>query len=491
MLSRSIAVSGLAALFAAAMSAIPAPVSAQDDKVMLIVDSSRSMWGHIDGVNKVVHARKALERVFKRNRETFQLGLMAYGHQKKAGCDDFGVLKPVGGIDAKGYARAVNGIAPKGSTPLAAALDAASDEMVKEGGAKHIVLMSDGLDNCDGDPCAVAEKLARSVPQMTLHTIAFDKADERATLEKLSCVSSPSGGVFKTATSREELDAAFDAIAARISAPPKRPDNPPRTAMPDADPDAPVPIKLTAYISGDEERINRNLVWRIFAGRAGDDGRYELFHEFRKAQPTVELKPGAYFVHVSWGMAHSTKRLEVAPGQPAHEQVVVKAGAIRLNARQTSGAPVDMDEARFDIYTEETDQFGKRKRIMSDAPAGPVIRLNTGEYYVVSTYGDGNAVVESKIEVKPGKLSEVILIHDASKVTFRLVERRGGEAIADTRWTVTTAKGNVVKKSAGAFPTHILTSGKYKVEAEHGGRSFTRSFELAGGGSKQVEVLMR
>jgi len=93
--------------------------------------------------------------------------------------------------------------------------------------------------------------------------------------------------------------------------------------------------------------------------------------------------------------------------------------------------------------------------------------------------------------VKPGKLSEMILIHDASRVTFRLVQRPGGEAIADTRWTIKKTDGVVVERSAGAFPTHVLTSGKYRVEAQHNGKLFTREFELAGGGAQQVEVLMR
>lgn len=465
------------------------PASAQSDKVMLIIDSSRSMWGHIDGVNKVVHAREALGQFFKRQEGQFSLGLMAYGHQQKASCDDFAVLKDIGKLEPQAYTNAVNSVAPKGSTPIAAALDAAADAMAKETGRKHVVLLSDGLDNCEGDPCARAEQLAQSVPQMTLHAIAFDKADKQQELQKLSCIAKPSRGLFKSASNRDELAAALSEIAARVTAPPKV--SAPADATENADPDAPVPIKLTAFLSGGDEQLKRGVIWRVFTGRAGDDGRYKLLHELREPQPTLDLKPGAYFVNVSWGLAHSTKRLKVVAGRPAHEQLILKAGAIKLNARQASGAPIDMDDARFDIYSDKTDQFGNRERVVADAQPGPAIRMNTGTYYVVSQYGDSDAVVESEVEVKPGEMSEVILIHDAAKVTFRLVERRGGEAIADTRWTIKKAGGEVVKRTAGAFPTHILTSGKYRVEAQHDGRLFTREFELAGGNSQQIEVLMR
>ncbi|MFP3921228.1 MAG: vWA domain-containing protein [Dichotomicrobium sp.] len=480
---------GAICLAVGAFAMFAGPASAQSDKAMLIIDSSRSMWGHIDGVNKVVHAREALGQFFERQEGRFSLGLMAYGHQQKASCDDFAVLKDVGGIQPQAYASAVNSIAPKGSTPIAAALDDAAKAMAKESGRKHVVLLSDGLDNCKGDPCARAEQLARSVPQMTLHAIAFDKADKHQELQELSCVAKPSGGVFKTAGSRDELAGALSEIAARITAPPKV--SAPAASMENADPDAPVPVKLTAFLSGGDEQLGRGVTWRVFAGRASDDGRYKLLHELREPQPTLDLEPGAYFVNVAWGLAHSTKRLEVVAGQPAHEQLILKAGAIKLNARQASGAPIDMDNARFDIYSDKTDQFGNRERVVADAQPGPAIRMNSGTYYVVSQYGDGNAVVESQVEVKSGEMSEVILIHDAAKVTFRLVERRGGEAIADTRWTIKKAGGEVVKRTAGAFPTHILTSGKYRVEAQHGGKLFTREFELAGGDSQQIEVLMR
>lgn len=479
---------GVAAICALALAATPA--AAQSSTAMLIIDSSRSMWGHIDGVNKVVHAREALARFFKRHEGGLRLGVMAYGHQQAANCEDFAVLKQVGPVDAKSYASAVNTIAPKGSTPIAAALDAAARAMAKQSGRQHIVLLSDGLDNCKGDPCARAQALAQSRPQTTLHAIAFDQAGEKASLEALACVAEPSGGVFRFAANRDELDAALDAVAARITAPPS-PQATEGLAKEDTDPDTPVSIRLTAYLAGGEEQITQGLSWRIFAGRAGDDGRYALIEERATARPTLELKPGSYFVHVAWGLAHATKRLEVVPGQPAHEQIIVKGGAVRLSARQTSGAPIRVDDVRFDIYSDQTDQFGNRERVIANATSGPAIRLNSGEYYVVSSYGDGNAIVESKIEVKPGKLSEVILIHDAVKVTFRLVERPGGEAIADTRWTIIGPDGGVVKRSAGAFPTHILTSGRYRVEAQHGERSFSRKFELAGGGARQIEVLMR
>ncbi len=119
------------------------------------------------------------------------------------------------------------------------------------------------------------------------------------------------------------------------------------------------------------------------------------------------------------------------------------------------------------------------------------MRLNSGVYHIVSTYGDANSTISADVVVEPGKITEAGLDHDAGKVTFRLVQRSGGEAQADTRWTIYNAGGDVIKESAGAFPTHILAAGDYRVAAQHGERQYAGAFTVAAGDAKLVEVLMQ
>ncbi len=107
---------------------------------------------------------------------------------------------------------------------------------------------------------------------------------------------------------------------------------------------------------------------------------------------------------------------------------------------------------------------------------GVVIRLNSGIYHIVSTYGDANSVVATDVVVEPGKITEAGIDHDAGKVTLKLVQRSGGEAAADTRWTVYNAVGEVIKESAGAFPTHVLAAGDYRVAAQHGDQQYAGAF---------------
>jgi hypothetical protein len=70
------------------------------------------------------------------------------------------------------------------------------------------------------------------------------------------------------------------------------------------------------------------------------------------------------------------------------------------------------------------------------------------------------------------------------------VQTLGGEALADTKWTLLTSAGDVVKENAGALPTHILAPGSYAVVADHGGSSYTRKFSIEAGEAKQVEVVV-
>ena len=75
-----------------------------------------------------------------------------------------------------------------------------------------------------------------------------------------------------------------------------------------------------------------------------------------------------------------------------------------------------------------------------------------GTYHVVSNYGDGNAVMRYDIRVQAGKLTDARINHRAAAITLKLVGETGGEAIANTAWSVLTPGGDVIKESIGAFP---------------------------------------
>ena len=133
--------------------------------------------------------------------------------------------------------------------------------------------------------------------------------------------------------------------------------------------------------------------------------------------------------------------------------------------------------SHYDVQSDERDQHGERIKVVTAAKAGVVLRLNAGIYSIVSTYGDANAMARADVTVEAGKLAEVTLAHAAAKVTFKLVTRRGGDAIADTQWSLATAQGEHIKQSSGALPTHFLAPGAYVVSAKHAGRLYQPRFQ--------------
>ncbi len=253
----------------------------------------------------------------------------------------------------------------------------------------------------------------------------------------------------------------------------------------------PAPVTLTAYLSEGSAPMTADIVWRVFEGHPGSDGNYHLLETVREPQPTLELKPGEYLINISYGRANLTKKIGVWPQNPAKEDFVVNAGGLRLSATLARGPITAEHLLKFEIFSDTQDQFGNRQKLFGDLRPGVVIRLNSGIYHIVSTYGDANSTIAADVVIEPGKITDASIDHDAGKITLKLVQRAGGEAAADTRWTIYNAAGEVIKESAGAFPTHILAAGEYRVAAQHGERQFAGAFTVAAGDSKLVEVLMQ
>lgn len=255
--------------------------------------------------------------------------------------------------------------------------------------------------------------------------------------------------------------------------------------------DTPVPVQLVAHLTAEGQKIDDGVVWRVFQDKGEAEGRSVLVSTVRDASPTVKLKPGTYAINAAFGKANLTRRIAV-PGvvqeTPLVETFVLNAGGLRVTAL-AGGTPAAAGIASYSLYSDR-DQSDNRKAILTDAKPGLVVRLNAGIYQLVSKYGDCNAVVRSDVTVEAGKLTEATITHSVAKVTFKLVARAGGEALPDTQWTIQSEQGATIKDSVGALPTHMLAPGTYTVIAKSQEKSFERSFTLADGDNRQIEVIV-
>jgi hypothetical protein len=81
--------------------------------------------------------------------------------------------------------------------------------------------------------------------------------------------------------------------------------------------------------------------------------------------------------------------------------------------------------------------------------------------------------------------------HRAAQITLRLVHATGGEALANTSWSVLTPGGDSIKEFIGAFPSIVLADGEYVAVARHDGRTYQATFKVVAGRDREVEVLAR
>jgi hypothetical protein len=248
-------------------------------------------------------------------------------------------------------------------------------------------------------------------------------------------------------------------------------------------------LSLSAFLTEESQPIQQGLVWRVYRDKAAPDGKNILVSTLRDASPTLRLEPGTYQVNVALGRANLTRKIVVA-AEPLQERFVLNAGGLRVIPVLAKGEVVNDKAVSFDVQSDERDQHGQRVKVATAAKAGVMLRLNAGIYSVVSTYGDANAIARADVTVEAGKLTEVTLAHPAAKVTFKLVTRRGGDAIADTQWSLATGQGEAVRESSGALPTHFLAPGAYAVSAKHAGRVYRQEFSVKSGDTAFVEVVI-
>jgi hypothetical protein len=255
-------------------------------------------------------------------------------------------------------------------------------------------------------------------------------------------------------------------------------------ARPDAAGAGPTGVQLVALLTEDGQSIDQGLVWHIFRDRPGPDGRPRLVSRHREASPSLRLDAGDYLVSVAFGRAHLTRKISVPPDGGTQERFVLNAGGLRVSAMLGSEA-IPERAITYEIFSDER----QRTRVMGGLRPGVIIRLNAGIYSIIGTYGDANATARADVTVEAGKLTEATLTHAAAKVTFKLVSRAGGDALADTQWNLANAQGATVKESVGALPTHFLAPGTYTVSARNGGEVFQRDFTVKAGQAAQVEVV--
>jgi hypothetical protein len=175
--------------------------------VELILDASNSMWGQIQGKAKITIAKEVLDQIINGLPDEMNVGLRLYGHRyglnDNRACQDTELVTPIGLINKKQLTDAVNAITPRGKTPLVySVLEGIKDFKDLKGGT--IVLISDGVESCDGDINSIAPALKEAGLDLQVNIVGFDIKEIEAR-KQLEAIAASTGGIYLDAKDSKQL----------------------------------------------------------------------------------------------------------------------------------------------------------------------------------------------------------------------------------------------------------------------------------------------
>ncbi|WP_375624106.1 MULTISPECIES: carboxypeptidase regulatory-like domain-containing protein [unclassified Bartonella] len=244
---------------------------------------------------------------------------------------------------------------------------------------------------------------------------------------------------------------------------------------------------LNARLTNSHPDIEKGLVWRVYAPILGIDNKLPLVAIYKGGSARFDLEPGSYLIHVSFGHMSAVRHIRLENGQSLVKNFNLEAGGVILNATLLNGL-MNEKELRFTIYEDEkeNDDTGV---ILSNIKPQSVVRLKAGRYHVASHYGSINATVRSDIQVDAGKITEVTLEHQAAQIVLKLVRQEGGEALADTSWSLANDSGDIVYETVGAYVSLVLAEGEYIAIAKNKDKIYQKVFSVVSGHDEDISVV--
>jgi len=199
---------------AAAVMIATSAMAQEQPNTILVLDGSGSMWGQIDGVAKITIAQDVVGELLGTIPDDQGLGLTVYGHRERGNCTDIETIVAPAPGTAGAIQDAVSGIKPLGKTPMTDAVIAAAQALRYTEDKATVILVSDGVETCNPDPCSAARLLEEAGIDFTAHVVGFDVGSDPEALAQMQCIAGETGGQFLTADNAGQLAEALTQVAA-------------------------------------------------------------------------------------------------------------------------------------------------------------------------------------------------------------------------------------------------------------------------------------
>lgn len=179
------------------------------DKLLFVIDYSNSMGEYLEHKTKVNQVKDMMYKILPEIAKDTKVGLRVYGHTCNLiaynACRSSELIVPIGFSNNVKIMNELSHLRPRGMTPITYSLKQAVNKDFKGlNGVKHIILLTDGGENCDESPCDYAIELIKQRKDIKIDVIAFD-VDGEDDLAQLQCTANVTGGNFSEVNTRAEL----------------------------------------------------------------------------------------------------------------------------------------------------------------------------------------------------------------------------------------------------------------------------------------------
>ena len=439
-------------------------------QAVIIFDASGSMWGQIDGKAKITIAKDALNSVVKKWNPEVELGLTAYGHRKKGDCNDIETLVPVGAIDKDKIISLVKKIQPKGKTPIARSLKKVAEELKFTEEKATIILISDGKESCDANPCDVAKELEKKGIDFVTHVIGFNV--DKKTDKQLECIADATGGEYFSAKNATALNDAMKKIVKKVEKVEPTP-----TPTPTPKP-TPKKLKNSLEVTASEKEGGKWIKASYDIYKQNDEGKEgkrmtNTSFTSKKEAVNNKLPVGKYIIEADYNAFNKKIPFEIKADEVTKLHIVFgQTSKVEVRASETKGGK--WIKASYNIYMQNDE--GKEGKRMTNTTSTSTKKdaishkLPVGKYIIEADYNAFNK--KMPFEVKADEVTKLhIIFAQTGKVFVSASETEGGKRLTATCRIYNEDKSNdwniYPRKKEDSMSYKQLPVGKYFLNCEY------------------------
>lgn len=438
--------------------------------IIFIYDASGSMWGQMQDQTKMEIAREVLSTAVDKFPENQKIGLVAYGHRKKGDCKDVEFLVDLEAGGGNNVKRSLQDIKPLGKTPLAYSAKQVIDKLRTSKTKATIILVTDGIESCDGNICDVISAANKEGIDFKLHIIGFGL--KAAETDQLKCAAKAGGGAYYDAVDAGDLGDVLETATNKTIDDPEG-----NFSVYTIKNGAPIDASVHAYKVGTKEHVDGTRTYKDTSFLFLPSGKYDL---------TVAPLEGS-------DVSEVTIVVESIEGKFGHETISFDGGKIKVatfNNDEGCDAVVRVFDTKTGKRAAQTRTYGQMQEL----------EINPGTYDV--TFGAlkmNGIAISHKIEnviVEAGKtinlehrfLTGVARVGAKSNsglvdAVVQIKELHSGENVAQSR--------TYVNESSNP-KSFILNPGTYEVQlkalGDHKGKQ--QSFTMTVKEGETVEKLV-